>query len=170
VGILLTLAGVSWVVAEKNHQPTHQGPTLQGVAFGVGAALCQGLGLVLSKMGMATGIGPWPASWVRMGMATAVLWLVCLASGTLSPTNLLAGLRQAGVYVFFGAILGPFLGASLSLVAAQRTQVGIAATLMATTPILVIPLVVISQGYRPTVRALLGTSAAVLGVALLFSH
>jgi drug/metabolite transporter (DMT)-like permease len=40
---------------------------------------------------------------------------------------------------------------------------------MATTPILVIPLVVLSQGYRPTVRALLGTSAAVLGVALLFS-
>jgi drug/metabolite transporter (DMT)-like permease len=52
----------------------------------------------------------------------------------------------------------------------KRTQVGIAATLMATTPILVIPLVVLSQGYRPTVRALLGTSAAGLGVALLFSH
>ena len=66
--------------------------------------------------------------------------------------------------------MGPFLGASLSLVAAQHTEVGVAATLMATTPIIVIPLVMVTERYRPSWRALAGTILAFVGIALLFAR
>jgi drug/metabolite transporter (DMT)-like permease len=45
----------------------------------------------------------------------------------------------------------------------------VAATIMATTPVLVIPILMVAERYRPTARALLGTAVTVAGVALLFS-
>ena len=53
--------------------------------------------------------------------------------------------------------------------AARLTDVGIAATIMATTPVLVIPILMLTERYRPTVRALVGTAVTVAGVALLFA-
>lgn len=170
VGIVLTLGGVFWVVLERGSADLSAGHRTAGVLLGVLAALCQGLGLVLSKMGMATGLGPWPASWLRMTFATAVLWLGAAAFGKLRHLDLRPSLRVAWVQVTGGAVMGPFLGASLSLVAARLTEVGVAATLMATTPILVIPLVMITERYRPSWRTLAGTVMAVVGIALLFAR
>lgn len=167
LGIALTLGGVAWVVWERNDTAPPSKHHAGGVALAVGAALCQGLGLVLSKMGMSAGLGPWPASWLRMTFATAALWAGAAAAGRLRTLSLRSSLRATWPQVVGGAVMGPFLGASLSLVAAQLTDVGVAATLMATTPILVIPLVAVTEGYRPSWRALAGTLLAVAGVALL---
>jgi drug/metabolite transporter (DMT)-like permease len=41
---------------------------------------------------------------------------------------------------------------------------------MSTTPVLIIPLVMKVEGYRPSVRAVLGALVTVAGVALLFSR
>lgn len=168
LGTALTMGGVAWVVSEKNAEPHHLGQITPGVLFALAAAACQGLGLTLSKWGMQEGVDPWAASWVRMGVATCFLWLAVLLS---KPR---IGVREAwgkaGGQLVAGAVFGPFLGASLSLVAAQRVEVGVAATLMATTPILVIPLVMLAHRYRPTIRAVLGTLLAVAGVGLLFSR
>jgi drug/metabolite transporter (DMT)-like permease len=57
----------------------------------------------------------------------------------------------------------------LSLVAARLTDLGVAATIMATTPVLVIPVLMVAERYRPTARALIGTTVTVAGVALLFA-
>ncbi|HPW55284.1 MAG: DMT family transporter [Thermoanaerobaculaceae bacterium] len=170
VGIALTLGGVVWVVRERPDAARPAGHHTSGVVLGVLAALCQGLGLVLSKMGMAGGLGPWPASWLRMSFATAALWIGAAVAGRLRDLALRPSLRAAWLQVVGGAALGPFLGASLSLVAAQLTEVGVAATLMATTPIIVIPLVVHTERYRPTWRAVAGTVLAVAGIALLFAR
>lgn len=169
-GIALTLGGVVWVVQERAEPAPSPGHHAGGVVLGVVAALCQGLGLVLSKLGMAAGLGPWPASWLRMSFATAALWIGAAAAGRLRALALRPSLRAAWRQVVGGAVMGPFLGASLSLVAARLTEVGVAATLMATTPILVIPLVALTEGYRPTWRAVAGTALAVAGVALLFAR
>jgi drug/metabolite transporter (DMT)-like permease len=72
--------------------------------------------------------------------------------------------------VLGGAVSGPFVGVWLSLIAARYTDVGVAATLMATTPVLIIPLVMFTEGYRPSLRAVLGAVVAIAGVALLFSR
>jgi drug/metabolite transporter (DMT)-like permease len=74
------------------------------------------------------------------------------------------------VPIIGGAFFGPFLGVWLSLVAVRLTDVGIAATIMATTPVLVIPILMVLEHYRPTARALVGTAVTVAGVALLFAN
>jgi drug/metabolite transporter (DMT)-like permease len=69
----------------------------------------------------------------------------------------------------FGGVFGPFLGVSLSLVAVQHTQAGVAATLMALTPVLILPLAAAMRRERVSVRAAAGALVAVAGTAVLVS-
>jgi drug/metabolite transporter (DMT)-like permease len=172
LGIAVTLAGVAWVTAETRPALGQGRPHPGGVLLGLAGGACQGVGLVLAKLGMAGEVAPLAATWVRIGVATVVIWALSALAGR-TPTALGLGhaLRGAWRFVFGGAFFGPFLGVWLSLVAARYTDVGIAATLMATSPILVIPLVMAAESYRPSLRAVAGTVAAVAGVALLLlSH
>jgi drug/metabolite transporter (DMT)-like permease len=67
-----------------------------------------------------------------------------------------------------GAFFGPFLGVSLSLVAVKYTEAGVAATLMALVPVMIIPLTVLVRKERVTARSVLGAIVAVGGAGLLF--
>jgi drug/metabolite transporter (DMT)-like permease len=67
-----------------------------------------------------------------------------------------------------GAIFGPYLGITFSLIAIMYTKVGIAATLIATVPILMLPLVRIIYKERLSWHAIVGACVAVGGVAILF--
>jgi drug/metabolite transporter (DMT)-like permease len=170
LGMGLTLAGVAWVVGER-HGGGHTGQhDPLGVSFGVIGGACQGLGLVLAKLGMANVLAPLTATWVRIGVATMTIWLLTALSRHVADLGVTAGFRSAGLFIAAGAFFGPFLGVTLSLIAAKLTEVGIAATIMATSPVLVIPMVMATEGYRPSSRAVLGTVVAVAGVALLFSR
>ncbi len=168
-GIAVTLAGVTWVAAERG-AAGQSSRRLRGVALGTAGAACQGVGLVLAKLGMAGEVAPLAATWVRIGVATALLWLLTAASGRLRRKEVFLAARRAWRQVVSGAFFGPFLGVWLSLIAASITDVGVAATLMATTPVLVIPLVMALEGYRPSWRAVAGTVLAVIGVGLLFTR
>ncbi len=169
-GAVLTLAGIAWVVSERRSETPASERSPAGVGFGVLGAVCQGVGLALAKLGMAEAVDPLAATWIRISVATAGIWLLAACGGRLVGIGLVPGLRSAGRFVLAGAFFGPFLGVWLSLVAVRHTAVGVAATIMATTPVLLIPLVAVTEHYRPSVRALLGTVAAVVGVALLFAR
>ena len=169
-GIVLTLGGVFWVVLERRDEGMPPGHHVWGVVLGVIAAFCQGFGLVLAKWGMAGGLHPLASSWLRMTAGTAAIWLGAVLAGRIRDLDLRGSLRLAWPQVVGGAVMGPFLGATLSLVAARHTEVGVAATLMATTPIIVIPLVMLTERYRPSWRALAGTIVAIVGIALLFAR
>ena len=67
-----------------------------------------------------------------------------------------------------GSVFGPFLGISFSLIAVKHTKVGIAATIMALVPILMLPLVRFIYEEKLTWRAIIGAFLAFVGVALLF--
>ena len=170
LGIGLTLAGVGWVVLERRDGQAHPFEHRGAIALGVLAAACQGIGLVLAKAGMAGEVPPLAATWVRMGVATAAIWLLALVSGRTAGLDIAAAARLAAMPVLGGAVSGPFVGVWLSLIAARFTDVGVAATLMATTPVLIIPLVMVVEEYRPSLRAILGAAIAIAGVALLFSR
>jgi drug/metabolite transporter (DMT)-like permease len=167
-GMAITLAGVAWVVLERRDGQAHPLDHRGALALGVLAAVCQGVGLVLAKAGMAGEVPPLAATWVRMGVATAGMWLLALAAGRTRGLEIAASARRALAPVLGGAVSGPFVGVWMSLVAARYTDVGVAATLMATTPVLIIPLVMRTEGYRPTARAVVGALVAIAGVALLF--
>jgi len=168
-GMAVTLAGIVWVVAERTGGAAVSGREgSAGLALGVVGAACQGIGLALAKLGMAGELSPLAAAWVRMAVAAVVSWAVLAAAGKVGTLSLGQAARNAWPWVLGGAACGPFLGMWLSLVSARHTQVGVAATLMSTMPVLIIPLVMVTERYRPTFRAVVGAVVTVVGVAILF--
>jgi drug/metabolite transporter (DMT)-like permease len=70
--------------------------------------------------------------------------------------------------VALGSIIGPYLGITFSFLAIIYVQIGIASTIMATTPIIMLPLSWMFYKEKLTYRAVIGAIVAVLGVGLLF--
>lgn len=167
----LVLGGVTWVVLEREGAGLKQPRTpgyLRGLLYGVGAQICQAAHMVMSKHGLADGFPALSGVMIRMVVGMAVLWALAAATGQAGQTiRRVRSDRRAVAAIFGGAFLGPFLGVWMSMVAVQAARVGIAATLMAMTPIISLPLVRWVLKERVTYRALLGTLAAMAGVALM---
>ncbi|MCW8130934.1 MAG: DMT family transporter [Planctomycetota bacterium] len=169
LGMLVTMAGVALVVSERRGEPGLERPA--GYAWGLVLALLgavgQAVGLVLSKPG-AQGYDSFAAAQIRViaGMAGFALLFVF----TRWWPKFFASLKDGpGVlHSTLGALAGPFIGVSLMLYAGTHAHtMGVAATLMATTPIIIIPFSVYLYKERFTVRAVLGAVVAVAGVGLL---
>jgi drug/metabolite transporter (DMT)-like permease len=76
--------------------------------------------------------------------------------------------RAALLEITAGALTGPVLGVSLSLVAIAHAHIGVASTLMSLTPVILLPVSYFLFKEKITSRAILGTLVALLGVILLF--
>jgi drug/metabolite transporter (DMT)-like permease len=169
-GMALTLIGVAWVVLERQAGGAAPGHRIRGVFLGAAASLGQAIGLILSKIALAGGIDPLPATAVRMTAGAVGIWSVALVAGRPVHLSRMRGDRRLVAATLGATCLGPVCGIWLSLVAVRYTQAGIAATLISTMPLLVLPLVILVQKERVSPRAALGAAVAVLGVALLFSR
>jgi drug/metabolite transporter (DMT)-like permease len=71
-------------------------------------------------------------------------------------------------WVGLGALFGPIIGVSSSLLAVQHAEVGVASTLMALPPIFLLPISYFVFKERFSWQAVAGTLVAIAGVALLF--
>ncbi len=168
-GMGVTLAGVAWVVLERRSEASaERHPHLaRGLLLAVGGALGQAGGLVLSKLGMGD-MNALAATQIRALAGMAGFALVYTATGWWPHFARALRDRRALGLAALGATFGPFVGVSLSLYAVQHTQVGVAATLMALTPVLILPAALLLLKERVSWRAALGALVAVGGVALLF--
>jgi drug/metabolite transporter (DMT)-like permease len=70
--------------------------------------------------------------------------------------------------IALGAVVGPLLGVSASLLAVQHAEVGVASTLMALPPVIILPISYFLLKERIGWQAILGTVLAIAGVAVLF--
>ncbi|MBN2413559.1 DMT family transporter [candidate division KSB1 bacterium] len=167
-GIIITVWGIFWVVNEKNVSEATNGSKLKGIIYGLIGALGQAVGLVFAKQGLSDDILPLAATILRMAPSALVLGVMGLVSG--NGTRIINALKnnRALLATLGGAIFGPFLGVWLSVVAVKHTETGIASTLLATVPILILPMVIIVHKTRPSFRAVVGSFIAVFGIALLF--
>lgn len=174
VGMTLTVTGIAWAVLErKKPSSDSEGSSLPrraplaGIALGVGGALGQAGGLVLSKLGMGS-YHAFAATQIRViaGMAGYVILYFALRWWS----RVWPALRDAPALGFasIGAFFGPFLGVSLSLIAVRHTVAGVAASIMALTPVLIIPLTILLRRERVGIGGVLGAIVAVTGVAILF--
>jgi drug/metabolite transporter (DMT)-like permease len=169
--VALTVGGVAWVVMEKENGNGFQSDRRHywlGIALGIAAALGQALGLIASKVGMAGDFAPLSANMIRMLVAMVVMWAYTLLRGEAQPTFKALADRQASLATLGGSLVGPFIGVWLSLISVQLTRVGIASTLMALPPVLVLPLSHWVFKEEISWQAVAGTAVAIGGVALLF--
>jgi drug/metabolite transporter (DMT)-like permease len=169
LGMAVTLGGVAWVVLERPADEPAEARRSRtwGILLGIGGALGQAGGLILSKHGMGD-YDAFAATQIRVLAGLAGFAVLFLVLG-LWP-RVFAALRQgrALAYTGVGAFAGPFLGVSLSLIAVRNTHVGIAATLMSLMPVLILAPAVLLMRERVSWRAGLGAVGAVGGAAILF--
>ncbi len=171
LGIAVTIAGVIWVVAERTPDPSGNKRRIspKGVLWGILAAFGQAAGLILAKKGLNSDIHALLATLIRMLGAAAILWPLTLLTGKVkSPIRIFSKDRGAIKYMILGIIFGPYLGVTFSLVSVKYTQTGIAATLMSTMPVIMIPMVIAIEKEKVSSRAILGAAVAVAGIAILF--
>jgi drug/metabolite transporter (DMT)-like permease len=171
LGVALTVAGIAWAVLEGSPPaagaPREPRPSAAGLALGFCGALGQAGGLVLSKLGMGS-YDPVAATEVRV-IAAIAGYALLLAAVRGWPRVAVAIQDRRGLgFAAAGAFFGPFLGVSLSLFAVRHTVAGVAASIMALQPVLIIPLVVVLHRERVGPGGIAGALVAVAGVALLF--
>jgi drug/metabolite transporter (DMT)-like permease len=169
-GIVLALAGIAWVVTSHQEPPnTPHGHTRRGVIFGVLAGLGQAVGLVLSKQGMLGDFSVFQANAIRMLAAVIFTWVLTTFEGKVPATfTALREKPQVLGLLALGALLGPVLGVLSSLFAVQHAEIGVASTLMALPPVIILPISYFVFKEKIGWQAILGTVLAIAGVAILF--
>lgn len=184
LAMLVTLSGIAVSVfgrGGKNHVLSLQLP-LRGVLFGIGAGLGQGLGLVLSKIGldaytadlMASGFSG-NADYISFSANSirCMAGLVCFTAW-LGVRHGMPAFRQslhdrAGLLAMVVAVFsGPVIGVACSLVAVQYVEAGIASTLMAISPILILLPSYWLFKQKITLQSIVGAVVSVVGVSLFF--
>ena len=191
IGIILTVLGVGWVLLEDrapaSSQDGYTRPRL-GICLALFGVLSVSIGNVLAKHGMLipsevvgahatpTEVGPLVAQEVRMLFgALAIVGLLVLAraagQGIGTPPVADARARPGPVtsitLLLVGTLLGPILGMILFLYSALLVKLALATTVLALTPIAVLPFNHLVDRAPITRRALAGAILGVIGVTVL---
>ncbi len=169
LGMLLAVAGVAWVVTEGQGQSAADRHNhRRGLLFALLGALGQVANLVTARYALVGDFPALSATLIRILIAAAVLWGLALARGQARATVVRWRDGKALRAIVAGSVVGPFLGIWLSLIAVQNARLGIASTLMALPPVILIPLEFAFFRRRVSARGIAGTMLAMAGVALLF--
>jgi drug/metabolite transporter (DMT)-like permease len=176
VGVTVTLTGIVIVLLERGEKSDESLAANKrkswGVFFGLVSAMGQGFGVALSKKGMYLGVSvamnPLSAALIRMLLAGLFVWACVLFAGRLPEVQRAVKDREGIKYTAGGALIGPFLGMTLSMVAIANAQAGVAQTLMSLMPVIIIPVVWIIYREKTNWRGILGAIVAIIGVAILF--
>lgn len=183
VGMLVTISGIGLSVLNKGggkHRLSLKLP-LKGVLFGIGAGIGQGVGLVLSKVGMnhyeqsipvgeelVADLIPFASTMIRAITGFVGFFLVMIFQKKLSTMSVVLRNRKGMNAALWATFAGPFIGVSLSLMAVQYTEAGIASTLMALTPIFILWPSSFFFGQKVTTKEIAGAVISVVGVSLFF--
>ncbi len=170
VGVVITMAGIAWVVLAQNGANKAANPNyVRGILYGLVGAIGQAAGLILAKNGLGGEFSPISANIIRMISAAVILWIITFIQGQAKSTiQTVAGNRLGLLHTILGSLFGPFLGVSLSMLAIQRAQVGVASTLMALPPVFLLPISYVVFKERYGWGVIVGTFVAIIGVAVLF--
>jgi drug/metabolite transporter (DMT)-like permease len=164
IAIFVSLSGTVIAIANKKMKLNIP---FKGFLLAFGGALGQAGGLILSKKGMGD-YDPIAATQIRaiFGLISFVILITFLGRWTRvkEAAKHKAGMRS----VLVGSFFGPFIGVALSLFAIQQTKTGIASTLMALVPILIIwpSAIMFNEKIKP--QHIIGALISIIGASLFF--
>jgi drug/metabolite transporter (DMT)-like permease len=168
-GMALTFSGIALAIFNRNGKGEKLSLKLapKGILFAIGGAVGQALGLVLSKIGLAD-YDPFAATQIRV--IAGIVGFSVLITFMSRWGSIFRGLknRTGMAATSLGAFFGPFLGVSFSLVSVKYTEAGVASTIMALVPVLIIAPAVFLYKQKVTVTEIIGAIISVGGVAVMF--
>ncbi|MEJ5302434.1 MAG: DMT family transporter [Bacteroidales bacterium] len=168
-GMMLTMSGIALVVVNRgngNGRPGLNFP-VRGLVYALAGAVGQATGLVLSKYGMGS-YSPFAATQIRIIAGIIGFFVIVVLKSHWSEIRIGIKDRKGMRALVLGSILGPFLGVSFSLLAIQKTQAGIASTLMGLTPVLILAPSALLFKQKVTLREWIGAAVSVMGASLFF--
>lgn len=170
-GMVLTIAGILIVVLEKKSaEQNNIHFNKLGIFYGFLGALGQATGLIFAKYAFQGGdLNGFAASFVRLFSASLIIIpLASFLRKYKNPIGIYSKDKYSAKVILIGTVFGPVLGITGSLIAIAYAKVGIASTLMATMPIIMLP---ISRFYfkeKLDWKAIVGAFVAVIGAAIIF--
>ena len=175
IGCIIVFFGVVIAIAygnsrDKNHRwELVEGNLYLGVIFGIGAALCQAIGLIMMKPILNMGADPIASASLRTLISCIFLAFTFFLNYEIFNTKTSLNLKIIGQSILSG-FLGMALGMSLLLIALQHADAGIVATLSSTSPIMILFLIWLVTKKMPTTGAWIGTVLAIIGSGLIFIY
>jgi drug/metabolite transporter (DMT)-like permease len=174
VGVIVTVLGILLVINESNKdQNNNKSITTKkyilGILFSLVGAFGQAGGLIFAKFGMQNDTPVLSATLVRMLAAMIAIWILAIFQKDATKTFVIAKQNPKSVLdVFYGSIIGPFIGVWLSLLAVKSAYIGTTSTLMALTPIVLLPISKWFYKENISKTSVIGTVVTILGVAIIF--
>lgn len=175
-GMVLTMIGVMSISlgrVERDKIPDRgHGSIFAGIVFGILSAVCQGVGLVLSKKGMMHDtmvFSPLPASFIRITIAFLSLLLFTVVQGNLGTIvrPILRNQNHGIKFAIAGTIFGPFLGMCLSLFTISNLDVSVGQTIFSLMPVSALLISMVLYKEKITLRSFYGMMVAIGGVLIL---
>lgn len=174
-GILLTVAGVAWVITERTTESpaelhTNRQQTRRGLIFGLLAALGQASGAVLSRAALAeTDTSPLWSTLLRLTAGVIViLLLIVWRRHPVRSQTLFRSPRLLGI-VAITAFFSTYLAIWLQQISLKFAATGIAQALSSTSPLFILPIAA-AFGEKISLRAILGVCVALAGVWILLRY
>lgn len=175
IGCIIVFFGVLVAIAygnskDKKHRwEVVEGNIYLGISFGIIAALCQAIGLIMMKPILSMGADPIASASLRTLISFIFLSFTFFLNYKIFSPKTSLTLKIIGQSIISGFI-GMALGMSLLLIALQKADAGIVATLSSTSPIMILLLIWLLTKKIPTIGAWLGTFLAIIGSSLIFIY
>ena len=175
IGCIIVFCGVVVAIAygnskDKNHRwEVVEGNLYLGVSLGIGAALCQAIGLIMMKPILTMGADPIASAALRTAISFVFLAFTFFLNYKIFNTKTNLSVKIVGQSILSG-FLGMALGMSLLLIALKYADAGIVATLSSTSPIMILFLIWLLTKKIPTIGAWIGTVLAIIGSGLIFIY
>lgn len=164
IAIVVSVAGI--LIAIANRKMSLNIP-LKGFLLAFGGALGQAVGLILSKKGMGN-YDPVAATQIRAFFGLGSFMVLITFLGRWAKVGKALQCTSGMKSVTVGSVFGPFIGVALALFSIQKTQTGIASTLMALVPIFIIlpSAIMFKEKIRP--QQVIGALVSIAGCTLFF--
>lgn len=174
VGSALVMAGVTLAIAfgtrpgEKHHWEAVHGSLLVGVTFGLLGAAGQAGGVLLADPAFDSDPDPWAAAAVRaiVGLAALIALRGYFERRAQKPYPERIGWRLWGIIIVSGT-LAMVIGKTLVLIALGDGDPGIVSVLVATSPVIQLPLIWVYTRTVPAPGAWAGAAVATAGTAMI---
>jgi drug/metabolite transporter (DMT)-like permease len=169
IGIFITVAGISMAIFARPLEGGRIKLKLapKGILYAFAGALGQALGLVLSKLGMQD-YDSFASNQIRIITGIVGFSILVTILGRWKRVFEALTVVPAMKGIVLGSFFGPFLGVSFSLLSVVHTKAGIASTIMAMVPVLIIAPAVLIFKQKINWMEALGAVISVGGVSLFF--
>ena len=175
IGCIIVFLGVLVAIVygnsrDKNHRwEIIEGNLYIGIILGIGASLCQAIGLIMMKPILSMGADPIASASLRTAISFIFISFTFFLNYKIFNQKTSLNLKIVAQSILSG-FLGMALGMSLLLIALQKADAGIVATLSSTSPIMILLLIWLITHKMPTYGAWIGTILAIVGSGLIFIY